>query len=68
MKKWVCTCCDYLYDPGQGDPKHEVEPGTEFADLPEEWLCPECRAKKNQFKVYVEREMWDEAIPEFGGY
>jgi rubredoxin len=68
MKKWVCTRCDYLYDPEQGDTDHEVEPGTPFDEIPDEWVCPECGAKKNKFKVFVERAMWDDAIPEYGGY
>ncbi|MCU0561978.1 MAG: rubredoxin [Desulfobacterales bacterium] len=50
MQKWRCVPCDYVYDPAQGDPDNGVAPGTAFADLPEEWVCPECGAGKELFE------------------
>jgi rubredoxin-NAD+ reductase len=32
-----------------------VEPGTTFEDLPDEWVCPECGAGKEDFEL-VENE------------
>ena len=32
MKKYICTVCDYVYDPVQGDPDAGIEPGTAFED------------------------------------
>ena len=26
--KYVCTVCDYVYDPEVGDPDNGIEPGT----------------------------------------
>ena len=26
MKKYICTVCDYVYDPVQGDPDAGIEP------------------------------------------
>ena len=40
--KYVCTVCDYLYDPEVGDPDNGVEPGTAWEDLPDDWVCPDC--------------------------
>lgn len=34
MKKYICTVCDYIYDPAIGDPDNGIEPGTAFEDLP----------------------------------
>jgi len=49
MSKWECTICGYVYDPEQGDPENGIEPGTAFEDLPDEWVCPLCKADKGQF-------------------
>lgn len=49
MGKYVCSVCGYVYDPVVGDPEHDIEPGTAFADLPDDWLCPECGASKDLF-------------------
>ena len=41
--------CGYIYDPEKGDPEHEVEPGTPFEELPNDWVCLICGASKDQF-------------------
>ena len=50
MTKYVCSICSYVYDPEQGDPDAGIEPGTKFEDLPDDWVCPECGAIKDQFE------------------
>lgn len=50
MKTYVCTLCGYVYDPAEGDDTAGVEPGTAFADLPEDWVCPLCGAGKEEFE------------------
>ncbi len=49
MDKYVCDVCGYVYDPAAGDPDNGVEPGTAFADLPDDWECPICGASKDDF-------------------
>ncbi len=49
MHKYVCEICGYVYDPEQGDPDNGIDPGTEFQDLPDDWVCPVCGASKDQF-------------------
>lgn len=49
MQKYVCEVCGYIYDPAAGDPDSGVQPGTDFEDLPADWLCPVCGATKDQF-------------------
>ncbi|MCL2592025.1 MAG: rubredoxin [Defluviitaleaceae bacterium] len=51
MEKYVCTICGYIYDPQVGDEDNNIEPGTAFADIPEDWLCPLCHVGKEQFEV-----------------
>jgi len=50
MKSWECTVCGYVYDPKIGDPDNGIAPQTKFEDLPEDWICPECGAEKDQFE------------------
>ena len=51
MIKYVCTVCGYIYDPVEGDPDSGVKPGTKFEDLPDDWSCPLCGAKKEDFVI-----------------
>lgn len=50
MEKYVCTICNYVYDPATGDPEHGIEPGTPFESIPDDWVCPECGAGKDVFQ------------------
>ncbi|MDD5688369.1 MAG: rubredoxin [Elusimicrobia bacterium] len=50
MEKWKCIVCGWVYDPLAGDPSSNVQPGTKFEDLPEDWVCPECGAAKDMFE------------------
>jgi flavin reductase (DIM6/NTAB) family NADH-FMN oxidoreductase RutF/rubredoxin len=47
--KYVCRVCGYVYDPILGDPDSGIQPGTSFEKLPENWVCPICKAAKIQF-------------------
>ena len=50
MAKYECAVCGYIYDPEQGDLNNGVAPGTPFEALPDDWVCPNCGAEKDQFK------------------
>jgi rubredoxin len=47
--KHICEVCGYVYDPAKGDPYSNIPPGTAFADLPDDWVCPDCGAPKDTF-------------------
>ena len=49
MKKYICTACGYVYNPEEGDPNADIEPGTAFEHLPEDWVCPLCGVGKEMF-------------------
>lgn len=51
MQKYECDVCGYIYDPALGDPDNGVAPGTAFADISEDWVCPECGVDKGSFSV-----------------
>ena len=48
---YICQLCGYIYDPKLGDPDNNVEPETEFDELPEDWVCPLCAAGKEDFEL-----------------
>ncbi len=50
MKKYRCLMCGWIYDESAGDPGSGVEPGTKFEDIPDDWVCPECGAGKEEFE------------------
>lgn len=53
MQKYFCNPCGYTYDPEKGDPEHGIAPGTAFADLPDNWVCPLCGVSKDMFQPCI---------------
>lgn len=53
MKRYRCKVCGHIYDLAEGDPKSGITPRTAFEDLPEDWVCPVCGAKKAKFQLVV---------------
>ena len=49
MKQYVCELCGYVYDPEKGDSDGDIAPGTPFENIPDDWVCPECGASKDDF-------------------
>jgi len=49
IERHRCTVCGYIYDSRYGDPDSGVDCGVLFQDLPEDWVCPICGAKKYKF-------------------
>ena len=54
MKKYVCTVCNWIYDPAVGDPDSGIAPGTVFEDIPDDWACPLCGVTKEDFELVEE--------------
>ncbi|OLT33726.1 rubredoxin [Rhodococcus sp. CUA-806] len=48
---WICEVCEAVYDPEFGDPDGDIAPGTAFDDIPEDWVCPVCGARKKEFRL-----------------
>ena len=49
MEKYICDICGWIYDPMIGHIEEGIEPGTSFDDLPDDFICPECSAGKDEF-------------------
>ncbi|MCX7970159.1 MAG: rubredoxin [Negativicutes bacterium] len=50
MAKYKCMACGYIYEEEMGDPSNGVKPGTVWADVPEDWVCPLCGVGKETFE------------------
>jgi rubredoxin len=51
LRTWMCLICGWIYDEAAGDPEHDIAPGTRWADIPMNWTCPECGARKEDFEM-----------------
>ena len=51
FKQWVCVICGWVYDEAAGLPDEGIAPGTRWEDVPINWTCPECGARKEDFEM-----------------
>jgi rubredoxin len=47
--KYECVICGFIYDEAEGLPDDGIPPGTRWADVPEDWECPDCGISKADF-------------------
>jgi rubredoxin len=55
MKRYVCVC-GFIYNSVYGDITSDIEPGTAFEDLPDDWVCPICGLDKSHFEEKEKKE------------
>lgn len=46
-----CILCAFEYSEELGCPEEGLAPGTRWADIPDDWECPECGAGKADFEM-----------------
>ncbi len=51
FKTYMCVICGFVYDEEAGLPEEGIDPGTLWQDVPENWVCPECGAGKEDFEM-----------------
>jgi rubredoxin len=51
MKKYMCLICGWVYDEEAGAPDEGIPAGTKWEDVPPNWTCPECGARKEDFEM-----------------
>jgi rubredoxin len=51
MKTYVCIVCGLVYDEAAGMPSEGIPAGTLWADVPADWLCPDCGVAKSDFEM-----------------
>ena len=54
FKKYECVICGFIYDEAEGLPDDDIVPGTLWADIPEDWECPDCGISKSDFDLLEE--------------
>ena len=47
----MCIICGFIYDEAQGWPQDNIPPNTLWADVPADWMCPDCSAMKDDFEM-----------------
>lgn len=48
--KHICNVCGWVYEEKNGYPFAGIEPSTPWTEVPEDFCCPMCRAKKDKFR------------------
>jgi len=51
MKTWRCIICGFIYNEAEGIPSDGIPPGTRWEDVPADWECPDCGARKDDFEM-----------------
>jgi rubredoxin len=51
FKTYLCIVCGFIYDEAAGRPEEGIAAGTLWADVPQEWTCPECGVGKSDFEL-----------------
>ena len=51
FKTWMCLICGWVYDEAAGLPEEGIAPGTRWEQVPMNWTCPECGARKEDFEM-----------------
>lgn len=45
MARYQCDDCGFIYDEDTGYPHDGLPPGTQWADVPDDWACPDCAVR-----------------------
>jgi rubredoxin len=51
FKTYMCLICGFVYDEAAGLPDAGIAPGTRWDDVPMNWTCPDCGARKEDFEM-----------------
>ncbi|MCR9105918.1 MAG: rubredoxin [Gammaproteobacteria bacterium] len=54
FQKYECVICGFIYDEALGLPDDGIPAGTRWADVPDDWECPDCGISKSDFDLYEE--------------
>ena len=50
-RTFLCLICGWIYDETVGVPDEGIPAGTRWEDVPMNWTCPECGARKEDFEM-----------------
>lgn len=60
--QFLCRACGLIYDEAVGDEDSGLPPGTRFADISDDWVCPLCGVTKADFEPYAPQRRAPAAI------
>lgn len=46
MTRYQCDGCGFVYDESEGSEAEGFLPGTPWAEISEDWPCPDCAVRK----------------------
>jgi rubredoxin len=46
MSRYSCPGCGYVYDEVAGDVREGFAAGTSWAEVPDDWACPDCGVRE----------------------
>ena len=52
MAQYVCLECGWIYDESEGLPEQDIDAGTKWEDLPDDFKCADCDIRKS------DSDMW----------
>jgi len=47
----MCVVCGFIYYERVGLPEDGIAPGKKWSDIPMNWCCPDCSARKDEFEM-----------------
>ena len=50
-RTFICQVCGWMYEEEHGAPEEGIPAGTRWQDIPINWVCPECGARKEDFEM-----------------
>jgi len=51
FNSYLCVICGFIYEEEKGCPDDGIAPGTRWEEVPPNWACPECGARKDDFEL-----------------
>ena len=51
FRSFQCISCGFTYNEADGLPDEGIAPGTRWADIPDDWCCPQCGTEKTDFEM-----------------
>jgi rubredoxin len=51
FRTWMCLICGFIYSEAEGLPDEGIPARTRWEDIPINWTCPECGARKEDFEM-----------------
>ena len=51
MKSYMCVICGFVFNEADGLPDEGITAGTKWEDVPPNWVCPDCGARKEDFEM-----------------